>query len=208
MNGKTALLLSGGMDSLSLAWWLRPELAVTIDYGQLPAQAEMSAATSICRRLEIEHHCIQVDCRGLGSGDMAGTQADTNAPASDWWPYRNQLLVTLAAMRSIGLGARRLLLGSVRSDASHQDGTEAFVAAINGLLFMQEGQLTVEAPAIRLNTVELIRTAGVPESFLAWAHSCHRSNVPCGSCRGCNKYAHTLEALNGALDGTGKPEAA
>ena len=111
MNGKTALLLSGGMDSLSIAWWLHPEMAITIDYGQLPAQAELNAAAAICRRLGIEHHCIRVDCRGLGSGDMAGTQADPNAPASDWWPYRNQLLVTLAAMRAIGLGAGRLLLG-------------------------------------------------------------------------------------------------
>lgn len=208
MSGKTALLLSGGMDSLSLAWWLRPEIAITIDYGQLPAQAEASAAGSICRRLGIEHHCIRVDCRELGSGDMAGKRADPNAPASDWWPYRNQLLVTLAAMRAIGLGARRLLLGSVRSDGTHRDGTEEFIAAMNGLLSMQEGQMTVEAPAIRMSTVELVRTAGVPESFLAWAHSCHRSDVPCGSCRGCNKYAHTLEALSGSFDGSGQPTAA
>lgn len=204
MTGKTALLLSGGMDSLAIAWWLRPEIAITIDYGQLPAEAELSAAAAVCRRLEIEHHRITVDCRSLGSGDMAGTQADSNAPASDWWPYRNQLLVTLAAMRAITLGARRLLLGCVRSDATHRDGTEEFVAALNELLVMQEGSMTVEAPAIRLSTAELVQEAGVPASFLAWAHSCHRFNVPCGSCRGCNKYAHTLEVLHGILDDGGE----
>ncbi|RUW76172.1 7-cyano-7-deazaguanine synthase, partial [Mesorhizobium sp. M1E.F.Ca.ET.063.01.1.1] len=28
------LLFSGGLDSSALAWWLRPELCVTINYGQ------------------------------------------------------------------------------------------------------------------------------------------------------------------------------
>ena len=34
-----ALLLSGGMDSIALAFWKRPEIAITIDYGQRAAEA-------------------------------------------------------------------------------------------------------------------------------------------------------------------------
>lgn len=200
---KTALLLSGGMDSLSVAWWKRPEIAITVDYGQLPAKAEMDAADAICSQLDIEHHRLVVDCRKLGSGDMAGTPANPNAPASDWWPYRNQMLVTLAAMKAIGLGVERLLLGSVRSDSTHRDGTVEFVGALSGLLSMQEGAISVEAPAIQLSTNELIRLSGVPDTLLAWAHSCHRANVPCGACRGCYKYAYTLEVLHAPLGGLG-----
>ncbi len=37
---KTAILLSGGMDSIALAYWKRPELAITINYGQKPFLAE------------------------------------------------------------------------------------------------------------------------------------------------------------------------
>lgn len=43
----TALLLSGGMDSVSIAWWLRPDVALTIDYGQKPAEAEIDAAGQV-----------------------------------------------------------------------------------------------------------------------------------------------------------------
>ena len=68
---KPALLLSGGMDSLCLAWWLRPDVAITIDYGQLPAQAERDASAAICRGLAIEHHVVVIDCRSLGSGDKS-----------------------------------------------------------------------------------------------------------------------------------------
>lgn len=41
---KTAILLSGGMDSIALAYWKRPEIAITIDYGQKPAAAEVVAS--------------------------------------------------------------------------------------------------------------------------------------------------------------------
>lgn len=194
---RTALLLSGGMDSLSIAWWKRPELAITIDYGQLPAEAEVAAAKAVCKRLNIEHHIIRVDCRSLGSGDMAGEAANEHAPASDWWPYRNQMLLTFAAMKAIVLKADVLYIGTVRSDSSHLDGTPQFVEAIDALVAMQEGGLRIEAPAIGLSTAELVRLGEVPDHFLAWAHSCHRANVACGSCRGCNKY---LEVLHGLQD--------
>jgi len=195
-----ALLLSGGMDSLSLAWWQRPILAVTIDYGQLPAAAEIAAASAICQALDIEHRIVRVDCRSLGSGDMAGQQSSPHAPASDWWPYRNQLLVTLAAMKAIERGIKKLLLGTVSSDGSHRDGTVEFVHRMNELVSMQEGELGVEAPAINLSTYELIKVAEVPMELLAWAHSCHRSEVPCGACRGCNKYFQTFRELGYAMD--------
>lgn len=201
-------MLSGGMDSLCIAWWKRPDVAITFDYGQLPAQAELDASRAICDQLGIEHHAITIDCRALGSGDMAGRAPDPNAPASDWWPYRNQMLITLGAMKAIGLGIDRLLIGSVRSDGSHRDGTGEFVESISGLLRMQEGGMLVDAPAIALSTNELLKVSGVPDSVLAWAHSCHRANVPCGSCRGCNKYAFVLETRDAALAGLGNPTSA
>jgi 7-cyano-7-deazaguanine synthase len=197
---KTGLLFSGGMDSLALAWWKRPDVVFTLNYGQLAAQAEIGAASAVSKRLGIEHHIIEIDCRSLGSGDMAGTSADANAPESDWWPYRNQMLISLAAMKAIGLGVTELWLGTVSSDGSHKDGTPAFVEAMNALMVIQEGGMQVKAPAIEISTEELVRQSGVPPELLAWAHSCHTSNVPCGHCRGCNKYFAVLDVVGYDLD--------
>lgn len=196
---KTALLLSGGMDSLSIAWWMRPEVAITVDYGQLPAGAEKAAASAVCARLGIEHHILEIDCRTLGSGDMAGSTANEHAPASDWWPYRNQMLITFAVMKAISLGVRRLLIGTVKSDGLHLDGTPEFVSAVSKLVSLQEGAIVVEAPAIELSTEALIAASQVPREFLAWAHSCHKANVPCGDCRGCNKYFDVLRGIDDEL---------
>lgn len=192
---KRALLLSGGMDSISLAYWRRPDFAVTIDYGQLSATAEMGAASAVCLALNIQHECLTVDCRALGSGDLIGLPSLAEAPASDWWPFRNQLLATIAAGRAIALGATSLELGTVASDGVHADGTPAFITAMDRLTSIQEGGLRVEAPAITMSTTDLVRRSGVPVSILAWAHSCHKANVPCGECRGCYKHFQVWSEL-------------
>jgi 7-cyano-7-deazaguanine synthase len=197
---KTALLLSGGMDSLSIAWWKRPDFAITLNYGQLAAQAELSASSSICKYLGISHQILNIDCRSLGSGDMAGAQANSHAPASDWWPYRNQMLITLAAMKAISLGVTHLWLGTVKTDNAHQDGTTEFIDAISKLMFLQEGAILIEAPAIGFSTAELVRVSGIPADLLAWAHSCHKADVPCGNCRGCNKYFEVFREVGYDLD--------
>lgn len=195
---RTALLLSGGMDSVAIAWWRRPDLAITIDYGQRPAAAELRAAGAVCEALGIEHAIIRADLSALGSGDMAGTPRLAEAPVPEWWPFRNQMLVTLAAMLGIARGARRLLIGCLATDASHTDGSRPFVERMDDLLAMQEGGLRLEAPAIGLTAVELIRVSEVPADLLAWAHSCHVSEHACGACRGCQKHYETLEALGDA----------
>ena len=199
---KTALLLSGGMDSTAIAWWKRPDLAITIDYGQKAAEAEKHASAQVTQALGIRHEVLTVDCSSLGSGDMAHAAPDEHATTSDWWPYRNQLLLTLASMRVIARGVKLLFIGTLKSDgASHLDGTPGFVALMDGLMAYQEGGLRITAPAIDMTAVELIRASGVPPSLLAWSHSCHKANIACGSCRGCNKYLETYAALGPEYSG-------
>lgn len=192
-----ALLLSGGMDSIALAYWKRPELAFTIDYGQVPASAEIAAARQVCNELGIGHHVIRADCASLGSGDMANTAPLDVAPVPEWWPFRNQLLLTLAGMRAVSLGVRTLMVGSVASDGVHADGRAEFYTAIGVLMDLQEGTLGIEAPALSMTTVELVEQSGIPRSLLAWAHSCHVGPLACGACRGCVKHYEVTKQLYG-----------
>lgn len=193
---KTGLLLSGGMDSIAIAWWMRPPWAITIDYGHKAAAGEQLAAAQVCKELGIEHELITVDCSELGSGDMVHADPDPRATTSDWWPYRNQLLITLACMRAISRDVQTLYIGTVKSDGeSHRDGTPEFVSRMDGLMAYQEGRIRVVAPAIEHTTADLVRMTSVPPGLLAWAHSCHKSEIACGNCRGCNKYLATFAEL-------------
>ncbi len=189
------LLLSGGIDSAALAFWKKPSAAFTIDYGQVSAAGEIRASSQIAKELGIHHEVIRVDCHSLGSGDLAATPAHPEAPASEWWPYRNQLLITLAAMKAISIGANRLIVGTVKTDSFHADGTSLFYEHLDRLLSIQEGSLRVETPAIHITSAELVRQSGIPAPIIGWTHSCHKSPYSCGSCRGCWKHQSVLHEL-------------
>jgi 7-cyano-7-deazaguanine synthase len=196
---KRAILLSGGIDSTALCYGFLPSLAITVDYGQLPAQAEIAASAEICGELGIPHEIVAADCSSVGAGTMSsfGHAAPGLAPTEEWWPFRNQLIVTLAACRAVVLGIEAIIIGSIATDQEHADGTPAFYGHLGALMGVQEGRLRVETPAIAMSSVELVRASRIPLSLLAWSHSCHRGSFACGTCRGCSKHMAVFDELFG-----------
>lgn len=193
---KSAILLSGGMDSIALAYWKKPSIAITVDYGQLPAESEIRTSSIVSDLMNIEHHIVRVDCRSLGSGDLVDEESSVNSPSTEWWPYRNQLLVTLGAMKGMALGVSEIMLASVKSDNFHKDGTAEFYHKINDVVMCQEGKIKISCPSIHLSTVELIKESKIPKELLLWAFSCHKSSAnACGRCRGCNKYYNVIREM-------------
>lgn len=187
------LLLSGGLESAALAAWRRPDFSLTIDYGQRPARGEATAAAAVCRALGLQNELLHVDCSQIGSGLLAGDDSLPDAPSPEWWAYRNQLLVTLACAWGLPRGVKRVCTGSIASDGErHVDGRADFYAALAQVVAMQEGSIHVEAPAIGMTSAELLEASGISDSVLGWTHSCHTSNLACGSCPGCVKRQSVL----------------
>jgi 7-cyano-7-deazaguanine synthase len=187
------ILLSGGMDSTALAYSEQADVAIFIDYGQIPAKAERNSAKKVSDDLGIAFHEITIDCSYLGSGDLVGTSSSEIGRFSDWWPYRNQLLITMAAMKAIKLGCDELMIGLVAGDDEYKDGSEEFIWLMNQLVSYQEGHLKISAPAIAKSIDELISNENIPNHLLAKTHSCHKANLPCFSCRGCGKQQAIFE---------------
>ena len=184
---------------------LRPALAITIDYGQRGAAGEVDAARAVSQVLAIPHEVVVARAPAIGMGDMFDDTAHTEAPSVEWWPFRNQLLVTLAAARVIASGATDrigvIAVGSVAPDGQrHVDGTAEFYMQLDRLLAIQEFHLRVVVPGIRFDSVGLVRASGVPRDVLAWAHSCYRSGIGCGQCGGCRKLLTVFREL-GWVDG-------
>jgi len=189
------LLLSGGIDSAVAAALSRPAATLAIDYGQVPAAGELAAAAAVAEALGLQHTALRADCSVVGSGLLSGGEANPVAPSSEWWPYRNQLLITLAAAWALSRGYTRLLIGSVSSDGFHRDGQAGFFDLADKLVCFQEGALRVVAPLIELSTVQACRSAAVDRALLGWTFSCHRSSIACGDCPGCNKRRGVLREL-------------
>jgi len=206
-DGPALLLMGGGIESSALAYAGIATAGLVINYGQTPADGERRAAHAVGRAVGIAVHDVTVDARAVGSGLLAtgptGHRAAQRAhengtdhgPSPEWWPFRNQLLVTIAAAWAHGRGFTEVLLGSVRGDADrHVDGSSAFYDALDTVLSLQEGNLRVSAPAAHLSSEELIRQTNTPMSILGYTHSCHIANRACGRCPGCFKAEQLFQA--------------
>lgn len=194
------LLLSGGVDSACVAAWVRPDVCLFVDYGQVGAQAEQRASERIASSLKIRWASIHADCSVIGTGLMAQTEPAGAAPWAEWWPFRNQLLGTLAASWAISNNGRQVLFGTVSGDgARFSDGTGWFFEQLNALTIGQEGAIEIRAPALSLSTEELVRVSGIERGTLGWTFSCHASAIGCGLCPGCRKRAGVFEAVRGEV---------
>jgi 7-cyano-7-deazaguanine synthase len=174
---KTALLLSGGIESTILAYEYKPDIAITIDYGQASANSEIKASKYICNKLNINHIILDVNILKY-----------FNKKIEEWIPYRNQYLLTLATMILAEYEISELLIGTISTDKIHPDGSIEFIESFNNLLQIEKPRIKVIAPLIMLTSDELLEKTNIPLSLLSIAHSCTESSFPCNKCKSCKKY--------------------
>lgn len=191
------LLLSGGLDSAALACWCRPAGCLFVDYGQRPSAGEKRAAQAVADALGLPLETVVADCSAVGAGMLLDcSERLAHAPTPEWWPFRNQLLVTLAAAIAVGVGKTTILIGTVAEDAyRHADGAFEFIKMLDELLASQEGGVRLRAPAHALTTAELIECSGIADEVLGWTHSCHLASSACGCCTGCRRRLGVLRGL-------------
>lgn len=192
----TLLLLSGGLDSAAVASIWRPKEALFVDYGQRPADGERRAARAIASFLSLPLRELTLDLSIVGAGLLAGRRPLPTAPSPEWFPFRNQMLITLAAACAVNEGHDEVSVGLVKEDGQrHADGTENFLNAMSALTSSQEQGPRVVAPGIRHSSSELVSRAGLPVEALMQTVSCHVAPLACGSCPGCRKRAAVLHAV-------------
>lgn len=191
------LLLSGGLDSAALASWCRPAGCVFVDYGQRASSGEKRSAQAVADALGLPLETVAADCSAVGAGTLLDSSQRLGvAPTPEWWPFRNQLLVTLAAAVAVRSGKKTILIGTVCEDASrHADGSPEFMKVLDALLACQEGGLRLRAPAHALTTAELIERSGIADEVLGWTHSCHFASTACGCCNGCRRRLGVLKEI-------------
>ena len=178
--------------STCIAYRERPDICLTIDYGQIAAPGELTASRLIAKALKLDHEVIKTNVREFGLGLLAGQRiAATKHP--EFWPFRNQLLITLAAMRLYKTAEVHLIIGSVRSDRKHADGRANFLKSMRKILGIQKIDLVLEYPASRLSTESLILDTKIPTEILGYTFSCHSGPLACGRCPGCVKNLQARE---------------
>ena len=210
------VLLSGGLDSLVAAHLAtrvyRLRLALTADYGQRAADAEMAAAAQQAAALGVEHQGVHLPWLGAISGS-ALTDAGADLPqlcaselddpaaagataAAVWVPNRNGVLVMVAAAYAEALGCDAVVMGiNAEEGATFADNTPQFADAAHRLLSYSSARpLSVVCPVAEMTKTQMVQAArehGIPLTTL---HSCYEAGPGhCWECESCLRLKRALE---------------
>jgi 7-cyano-7-deazaguanine synthase len=194
------LLLSGGLDSTTLAAWIRAEHAgepvdsVTFLYGQKHA-VELKAAGEVARAFGFTHREVELP-RIAGSAltdsdrelPLARDLAHVTGVAPSYVPARNLLFLASLASLADTDGPATLWFGVHRDDhAGYPDTRPEFVAAADEAVRTgTQFALRVRAPFVSWSKIEILRWGLAHQVPYELTHSCYQGMRPaCGVCDTC-----------------------
>jgi 7-cyano-7-deazaguanine synthase len=215
----SVLILSGGMDSVTLLYSQRERiaLAVSFDYGSNHNHRELPFARLHCQRLGIEHLVIPLDFihqyfqSSLLSGDDAipeGHYADENMQ-STVVPFRNGIMLAIAAGLAESRGLDCIMMANHSGDHTvypdcRPEFVEAFGAATQAGTY---NGVRLVAPFTHLNKSDIARLGRDLGIDYAETWSCYRGGERhCGRCGTCVERREAL-ADAGIADSTDYDEA-
>jgi 7-cyano-7-deazaguanine synthase len=196
------VLLSGGMDSLVTAKLASDKYRVALfhlNYGQRTEEAELRAFKAIADWFGTTHALNahtnffrQIGGSALTDDAIAVPMGDPNRkeiPVT-YVPFRNGLLLSMAAAWAEAIGAKRIFYGAVQSDSSgYPDCREAFVTAMGKAVkagTKPKSGIEIEAPLISLDKEGIVRLGADYHLPFELTWSCYeRNDIHCGLCDSC-----------------------
>ncbi len=194
---RCVVILSGGPDSVTAAYWAKEKgydvHAMTFDYGQ-KAQVEIEHAVEIAKTVGITHKVI--DLRNLSSiyigvTSLVDSEMKVTGEFTDQIivPFRNGVFLSVAVAYADGIGSDLILYGAHASDEEfYPDCRKEFYEAFQKAVRLgTERNITIMSPFSNLPKSGVLKEAvrlGVP---LEKTWSCYLAGpVHCGRCESCN----------------------
>lgn len=193
---KCVVLLSGGPDSSTVAYWAKKQgyevYAMSCKYGQI-ATKEVECATQMAAKLGAPLKVIDLSSlKEIFSG--VTSLVDEHIAMTPSFsepiivPFRNAIFLSTAVAYAIGIGAKKIFYGAQGSDAPYYPDCrkEFYESFQNTARLGTAHDIFVEAPFTQMPKSALLKLGaelGVPFE-LTW--SCY-SNGPthCGRCESC-----------------------
>jgi 7-cyano-7-deazaguanine synthase len=208
-------LLSGGLDSVVATTVAAREgtveLALTADYGQRSATAEIAAAQGVCRELGLKHRVVELpwlaqitatalvntgsDLPELKPDELDDAGKTAASAEAVWVPNRNGILINIAAAFAESLGCDTVVCGfNAEEGQTFPDNTPEFAeAATQSLSYSTLNKVRVWSPTQDLTKAEIValgRRIGTPLD-LVW--SCYQPGPdPCGICESCLRFRRAM----------------
>jgi len=197
MKSKAVVLLSGGMDSTTLAAMVRTKFdevhALNVYYGQRHA-VEIESARAVAYELKLDslverniEGCFQNSSLLKGGPEIDDNQ-EKNSVGATYVPARNSVFLSIAAGYADSIGATHVYYGAHKEDhAGYPDCRPEYYAAIAEALKLGTANgVNITAPFIIMSKADIVRHAARLGAPLQLTHSCYRGLQPaCGTCPTC-----------------------
>lgn len=195
---KSLIILSGGMDSVTLLYGKVEEiaLAVTFDYGSNHNKREVECAAYHCKKLGIEHITIPLDFihRYFKSSLLEGADAvpeghyAAESMKSTVVPFRNGIMLSIACGLAESRGLKRVCIANHFGDhAIYPDCRSNFIANMNAAMVRGTYQhIMIDAPYTGMTKTDIAKIGRKLGVNYSKTYSCYKGGEKhCGKCGTC-----------------------
>lgn len=202
---KSVVLLSGGLDSVTLMHYVAKEkeeeiFPLFVAYGQPQLPMEMEAAQKVCKVLREQGYKVD-GLEILEMTDLLYREDNTDEEI----PQRNLIFISHAAKYAEQVGAEKIYIAVIDPCAPRRfiDTTPTFINAVNEVLKMSK--LTLSAPFVDLEKYDVYLYSieyGIDIDDTWSCNYADESGKACGKCGNCefrNKVADKFDNIGSII---------
>ena len=201
----SVIVVSGGMDSVTLLYEKKDEIAlgISFDYGSNHNHNELPLAALHCQRLDIEHVVVPLGFMHqyfksslLESGEsIPDGSYDEENMKSTVVPFRNGVMLAVAAGIAESNGLTKVIIANHGGDHTiYPDCRPEFIAAMDAAVEAGTfARVRVVAPYTNISKADIARRGRALGIDYAETWSCYKGgHVHCGTCGTCVERKEAL----------------
>lgn len=203
MNEKIVLLVSGGLDSTTLLYWLLNKkydvYPMYVDYGSKHKSKEYECLQSTCKKLGLNLFTTKFDLTQFNNSALTSKSIDVPGNMEEAIntvvPYRNMMLVVLASMYAESIGAYTIALSPTKEDYTvYRDCRRTFFTELETALSLGAKtvgyNIEILTPFIDKTKSDIIIIGDRLHVPFEDTWTCYKGGAkPCGVCPACQVRA-------------------
>jgi 7-cyano-7-deazaguanine synthase len=213
---KAVVLLSGGMDSVSVLYHTMQDhqvvAAVSFDYGSKHNHREIPFAARHCRKFKIEHQIIHLSFIGelfksdllKSGGQIPDGHYEEETMKATVVPFRNGIMLSIAAGFAESMAAEGLVIAAHAGDhAIYPDCREVFMRSMSDAIRLGTyAGIKLLRPFIAMTKAEIAARGHELGVDFSQTWSCYKGgSLHCGTCGTCVERREAF-LLAGIVDPT------